>query len=527
MPPVPRPGRRAALARLAALALARLALARPTLALATLAACLLAPLARPAVAAAAESDFAAHFEDRTLRIDLHHAGDAQTDQYALDRVLRQGPWAGSRTVLIDDLGLGRYQARLLDAKTGAVLFSRGYDSYFGEYRTTAPARDGVWRVYQESVLAPLPRRPVELVILRRDPDDGRLREIFRAPIDPAAATVAAEPVARDVIIHVAHRGGAPHAGLDVAILGEGYTRAETGKFVRDVERFAAALLAQEPYASLRDHLSVRGVLAISQDPGCDEPGRGVFARTPLGCTFGSLGSERYLMTEDDRAVRDLAAHVPHDAVAIMVNHDRYGGGGIYNAFCTFTSDNQWSEYVFIHEFGHHFGGLADEYYTSQTAYLDLYPRDREPAEPNITILADPARLKWRQAVAPGTPLPTPWEKATYDHRDEAYQEQRAAINTRIGELMRAGGDPQRIARLKQEGEDLSRTHQAWVDSFFAASQWDGVVGAYEGAGYTREGMYRAELDCIMFSKGLKPFCAACRAHLERLVRREGEAGVTP
>ncbi len=509
MPPVPR------------------SLARAALAVFLIVLTVTAPAAAADPAAAAPASFAAHFADRTLRIDLHHGGDAQTDQYALDRVLHQGEWAGSRTALVDDLGLGRYEARLLDAQTGAVLFSRGHDSYFGEYRTTAPARDGVWRVYQESVLAPLPLRPVDLVILRRDAADGELREIFRAPIDPAAVTVADEPLASDVIIHVAHRGCDPHAGLDVAILGEGYTRAQTGKFVADVERFAGALLAQEPYASLRDHLSIRGVLAVSQDPGCDEPGRGVFARTPLGCTFGSLGSERYLMTEDDRAVRDLAAHVPYDAVAIMVNHDRYGGGGIYNAFCTFTSDNQWSEYVFIHEFGHHFGGLADEYYTSQIAYLDLYPRDREPAEPNITILADPAALKWGAAVEPGTPLPTPWDKATYDRRDEAYQEQRAAINARIGELMRGGGDPQEIARLKQEGEDLSRTHQAWVDGFFAASPWQGVVGAYEGAGYTREGMYRAELDCIMFSKGLKPFCAACRTHLERLVRRAGETGVTP
>jgi hypothetical protein len=481
---------------------------------------LLPLFAAPAVAAPGPGDaFAARFHDATLRIDLHHLGDADHDRYVLDRVLRQGPWAGPRTGLVDPLSLGRYRARLIDPTGGEILFSRGYDTYCGEYRTTAPARDGTWRVFQESVLVPCPRQAVDLVILRRDPDDGTLTEIFRTRIDPDADTVAREPLATGVVVHVAHRGAAPASALDVAILGEGYTRAQTGEFTADVERFTAALLAHEPFASRRDRISVRGVLQPSQDSGCDEPGRGVFARTALGCTFGALGSPRYLLTSDDRAVRDLAAHVPADAVAIMVNHDRYGGGGIYNAFCTFTSDNQWSEYVFIHEFGHHFGGLADEYYTAQIAYLDLYPRDREPAEPNITILADPAALKWRDAVAPGTPLPTPWDKATYDRHDTRYQERRAALNDRIAARMRAGADTAEVAALKQQAEDLSRTHQAWVDSFFAASPWSGVVGAYEGAGYTSEGMYRAELDCIMFSKGLKPFCAACRAHLAAMIDR--------
>ena len=282
------------------------------------------------------------------------------------------------------------------------------------------------------------------------------------------------------------------------------------------------LLAQEPYRSLADRFNVRGVLAVSQDRGCDEPTRGRFARTPFGCTFNSLGSERYLLTEDNRALRDAAAAVPYDALYVMVNSDRYGGGGIYNAFCTFTSDNQWSAYVFLHEFGHHFAGLADEYYTSQIAYSDFYPRDREPLEPNITRLADPEQFKWRDLVEPGIAVPTPWEKAGYDALDVAYQERRAALNEQIGALMRAAGDPDEVARLQAAVETLSRTHQAEADSYLAASRFAGLVGAYEGAGYSSEGMYRAELDCIMFSKGRKPFCAACERHLRRVIARHGE-----
>jgi len=480
-----------------------------------------APGRARAASARTVADFAARFHDATLRVDYHRAGDAATTRISLDQVYRQGAWAGSRIHLIDDLDLGRTYAHLVDAATGELLYSRGYDSYFGEYRTTAAARDGVWRTYHETVLVPCPRRPADLVLLLRQADQS-LQEIFRVRIDPDAHTVSREPLDDRALVHVAHAGGEPHACLDVVVLGEGYAAARAEKFRADVDRFAAALLAQEPFASHAGRLNIRGVMAVSQDPGCDEPSHGVFARTPLGCTFDSLGSERYLLTEDNRAVRDLAAHVPYDALAIMVDHDRYGGGGIYNALCTFTSDNQWSEYVFVHEFGHHFGGLADEYYTSQIAYLDLYPRDREPREPNITILADPAQLRWRDHATPGVALPTPWRKAEYDAMDEAYQAERRAINERIAALSRDGGDPAAVARLEARGEELSRAHQDRVDAFFAASPQAGVVGAFEGAGYCREGMYRAELDCIMFSKGLKPFCAACRAHLVRLIARHGE-----
>jgi hypothetical protein len=480
----------------------------------------------PAAVASPLDDFADRFHDETLRIDFHHSGDAVDEQIAIDQVYRQGAWAGSRVHLIDDLDLGRYYVRVHDAESGDLVFSRGFDSYFGEYQTTGPAQDGVWRTYHETVLVPCPRREVDVSFWVRDAE-LQLREIHRVRLDPDAVTIRREPLDRDVIVVDAHLGGDPHRCVDVAILGEGYTQDQIEAFRTDVAHFAGVMLNHEPYRSRADRFNIRGVLKVSQDTGCDEPTRGVFARTPLGCTFNSLGSERYLLTEDNRAVRDVAAHVPYDALYIMVNTDRYGGGGIYNAFNTFTSGNQWSDYVFLHEFGHHFAGLADEYYTSQIAYSDFYPRDREPLEPNITILADPARLKWRGLVTPGLALPTPWEKEGYDALDAAYQTRRAEINRRIGELMRGGGDPEEIARLKQEGEDLSRDHQHEADQYLAASRFAGSVGAFEGAGYCSEGMFRAELDCIMFSKGIKPFCAACRRHLVRVIARYGEDVAVP
>lgn len=470
--------------------------------------------------AAAPAPFADRFEDATLRIDYTHTGDSGTEFVALAELWKQGIWAGSRTRLVDGLDLGRYYAKLYDAATGELVWSRGFDSYFGEWQTTAPAADGVLRTYQESALAPYPKMPVEFTIESRR--DGKLVEIFRVAIDPQDFMIRQDPPPMGILTVDAHIGGDPHECVDIAIVGEGYTADEAVKFKADVERFAAVMINHEPYNSHRDHINVRGVLLPSQESGCDEPSRGVHRRTSLGCTFDSLGSERYLLTEMNCAMRDIAQGVPYDVLYIMVNHERYGGGGIYNLFCTFTSDNQWSEYVFLHEFGHSFAGLADEYYTSNVAYDGFYAEGYEPVERNITALADPAALKWGEMASDGAALPTPWNKAEYDRMDKAYQDRRGSINERIGELMRGGGDAAEIEGLKAEGEQLSWDHQQEIDAWFAANDAHTLVGAFEGAGYQSTGLYRSQLDCIMFSKGVKPFCAACRGGIVEVIGRYGE-----
>ncbi|MHB8080312.1 MAG: M64 family metallopeptidase [Candidatus Krumholzibacteriia bacterium] len=478
----------------------------------------------PAVRAAelpADPVFDACFRDETLRIDYFHTGNAREEFATLDRLWRQGTWAGSRLHLIDRLGVGRYEARAYDAATGALLFSRGFDSYFGEYATTDEAAKGVRRTYQESVLMPLPKAKIRFTIEVRGRDGAR-HELLAAEIDPDAWSVRRDPLSAGVTVVEAARHGDPHAMVDIAILAEGYTAAEEGKFRADLARFTRTLFDQEPYVSLADRFNVWGVFTPSQESGCDEPSRGIYRNTALGTTYDSLGSERYLLTEDNRAMRDLAAHAPYDVLYIMVNQTRYGGGGIYNLFCTFVSDNQWSEYVFLHEFGHAFAGLADEYYTSSTAYNDFYPRGVEPVEANITALLDPANLKWRDLVVAGTPLPTPWEKAGFDELDNAYQKVRGELNDRIAARMRADAPDAEVARLKAESEDRSLAHAKQVDAYLARSAWAGKVGAYEGAGYASAGLYRSQVDCIMFSKGIKPFCAACARQIARVVEQYSE-----
>jgi hypothetical protein len=206
----------------------------------------------------------------------------------------------------------------------------------------------------------------------------------------------------------------------------------------------------------------------------------------------------------------------------MVNSARYGGGGIYNLYCTFTADNQWSPYVFLHEFGHHFAALADEYYTSSVSYNDFYPPGIEPIEPNLTALLDPSKIKWKSLVTPGTPLPTPWEKATFDEMDLGYQKVREATNRKIGEASRSGAPAKEVEDLKEAAENLSRDHSAKIDAYLLKSSYVNKIGAFEGAGYTSKGLYRPSLDCIMFSKGTKPFCAVCRQAIERVIDYYGE-----
>ena len=469
-----------------------------------------------AVGASAGESFEDSFEDATLRIDYHHTGNAEEEIVAIDRLYRQGAWAGPLTRLIDGFSFGGYRVQAHDPESGALLFSRGFDSYFGEYRTTSAATAGTMRTYHESVLLPFPKQPlrVTLTALRRDGTSTQLLEII---VDPTSVEIATEPPAADALVVETHISGSPHKVLDIAILGEGYTREEIETFKTDLERAAEVFLGHAPFNAHRSQISIRGVMVPSPESGCDEPTRGAFRSTALGATFNSLGSERYMLTEDNRAVRDIAANVPYDALVIMVNHNRYGGGGIYNLFCTFTAHSDWADYLLLHEFGHSFAGLADEYYSSSVAYNDFYPRGHEPDEANITALLDPEELKWRDLVNPDTELPTPWEKEAYDREDAAYQEERKLLNETIAEASTSGAPAEKIAELEDNEIRHAAIHAQWAQEFLARSRWVGTIGAFEGAGYSSTGLYRPALDCLMFSRRVQPFCQVCERAVEAMV----------
>ena len=462
-------------------------------------------------------DFEKYFVDKTLRVDYFHIGSSQKELVTLDRIYEQGIWAGSKHGLLDPFDNGRYMVKVVDPGSGELLFSRGFDSYFGEYQTTEQAQKGVSRTYSESALIPCPKRKVRLVLESRDRANV-LHPLFETDIDPADQGIIREPLTAGVKVFELLKSGDPHHKADIAFIAEGYTAAEEAKLRKDLDRFAAVLLSAEPYRSCKNSFNLYGVFKPSEESGCDEPSHGIFKRTALSSTFDSLGSERYLLTEDNKALRDIAAHVPYDALYIMVNHKRYGGGGIYNLYCTFTVDNQWYEYLVLHEFGHSFGGLADEYYTSDVAYNEFYPQGVEPKEANITALLDPGRLKWKDLVSPGVAVPTPWEKEAFDAMDLGYQKIRRELNQKIARMKRDKAPAAEVAKLEEESERLSRESARKVDAFLAKSRFAGKVGAYEGAGYASQGLYRSMPDCLMFTKGNKPLCKVCEEAVRRVIR---------
>jgi len=458
-----------------------------------------------------------YFTDQTMRIDYFHIGDARSELVTLDQVYQYGTWAGSLKNLIDEINNGAYFYKVYDSASGKLIFSRGFDSYFKEYQTSDEASKGIKRTYQESAIIPYPKNKIKFVLEKQD-KQNKLSEIFSTEIDPSDLYIIKD-AAKDnsVKVYKSRYSGDPHIKVDVAILAEGYTATEQQKFEKDLKRYTNLFLGHEPFKSNKDKFNIYGVFKASQESGIDEPGANIYKSTTLGARFYALGSERYVLTEDNKTLHDLAAHVPCDAIYIMCNSARYGGGGIYNFYCTFTSDNQFSPYIFLHEFGHSFGGLADEYYTSDVAYNEFYPEGQEPIEPNITRMLDKNNLKWKDLITSGIDVPTPWEKENYDKMDYTWQKERREINKHIAELKRGRVPQTEIDAAQNEYNKKDKAHGNEVDKYLTSSKYWGKVGVFEGAGYSAKGVYRSMIDCLMFSKGTKPFCKVCEEHIIKVI----------
>jgi hypothetical protein len=476
----------------------------------------------PMMVTAGESfKFDDYFVDKTFRIDYFHIGDANSEMITIDRLYSYGTWAGSLKNLKDNFNNGKYYLKIYDAATGKLIYSKGFDTYFGEYKTSDAGMKGIKKAYHESAIIPQPKKTVKFSLERRN-EENNLVEFFSTEIDPNDYLVVKDKAEdKTVKVFESLKSGDPHIKADIAILAEGYTAQEESKFKEDLKRFTDTFFKLEPYKSLKNNFNIYGVFKPSAESGSDEPDAAIFKNTVLSTTFCSLGSERYLLTEDNKTMRDIAAHVPYDALYIMVNHKRYGGGGIYNLFCTFTADNQWCEYLFLHEFGHSFAGLADEYYTSDVAYNDFYPRGVEPVEPNITALVN-NELKWKNDSTPGIEVPTPWEKANYDSLDLVWQAKRRELNKRIAELKRTNSPADEIRDTEEKYNRLDKEHNNETNAYLEKSKFYNKVGAFEGAGYASKGLFRPMLDCIMFSKGTKPFCKVCEQRIKEVILHYSE-----
>jgi hypothetical protein len=292
------------------------------------------------------------------------------------------------------------------------LFSRGFSSIYGEWETTAEAKD-MNRTFSESLRFPLVDKPARIVIKKRDARNA-FRDVWSVAIDPAGKFVErnSSVVPAGGLIKF-HESGDPATKLDLLILGDGYTSAERGKFERDARRLVRALFTTSPFKERQRDINIWGLSPASAQSGISRPSQHIFKRTPLGTSYDAFDSERYVLTFENRAFRDIASNAPYDVVEILVNGATYGGGGIFGLYSTVAADSAWAPYIFVHEFGHHLAALADEYYTSDVAYLPAADRV-EPWEPNVTALLDPAALKWRDLVESPRPCRAPWPKEVFE-----------------------------------------------------------------------------------------------------------------
>jgi hypothetical protein len=402
----------------------------------------------------AQESFDKYFTDKVLRFDFMLAGNSQkTSVYPV--VMKEEPfWAGSKTNLINPFNSGNFKYEVFDVTGNTLIYSRAFCTLFQEWQTTAEAKS-VDRSFYEVATMPYPKNKIRFILSKRE-RNGMFSKLYETIIDPANYFIRKENPVTAAATKI-YGSGDPHTSVDLAFIAEGYKANEMGKFRADVKKMADYLFEEAPFSEYKDRFNIWAVEAISQDSGTDVPGEKIYANTVLNSSFYTFDLDRYLTTQDIKAVNDYAATVPHDNIIVLINSSRYGGGGVYNYYTGTTTGNQLSPKVFIHEFGHGFAGLADEYYTSTVAYDEFYPLNVEPWEPNITTMVN-FESKWKKLINKDTPIPTPSEE-----------------------------------------------------------KFKNVTGLFEGGGYSAKGIYRSAMDCRMKSNKTKGYCSVCRNAIREII----------
>lgn len=389
--------------------------------------------------------FDQHFIDKTLRINYLHIGNNNIDSIVIDSYHAGAKWTGTRGFLVDETRLGDVLFEAFDDATNELIFTRSYSCLFNEYRTTERAESEVGR-FEEVVQMPFPKAKIRYSFTNFDRKKVG-KTIYSGTFDPATATVV--PFTKEYKTMNLHIGGDAKQCMDILFLPDGYAKADKKRLEADMKRFADYIMNCSPFKENADKINICAIKGYSEESGITDPNKEVFKRTLFNSSYNVIDVDRYLMCLNVWKMNEVADDAPYDIIVLVANSPKYGGGGIYNFYCTVNNLGFHSDYVIVHELGHLIAGLGDEYFTSEVSVRDYYPEGVEPVEPNLTTLVD-FDSKWKSMLEAGTPVPTP-----------------------------------------------------------DAPAYDNKLGVFEGGGYVAEGVYRPWRNCTMKEAVYNNFCPVC------------------
>ncbi len=402
-------------------------------------------------------NFEKFFEDETLRVDYIFSGNSTQQHIFLDGLSQTPLWAGRKHHLAELPLAGNGEITMKDEASGETIYRTSFSSLFQEWQSTEEATH-LQKSFENTYLLPFPKQKAEITISLKDVH-GKVCSSFTHTINPKDILIEKKGTKFITPYRYLHKGGDLDKCIDVAIIAEGYTTSESDLFYQDATIACESLFEHEPFKSMKDRFNIVAVAAPSMESGVSIPNKDEWKNTAVGSHFSTFYSDRYLTTPHVKKIHDIMAGIPYEHLIILANTDTYGGGGIYNSYTLTTAHHKQFRPVVVHEFGHSFGGLADEYFYDDQ-YTEMYPSDTEPWEPNITTLVD-FSSKWKDMLPPHTKIPTPPTK-----------------------------DPKKIYT---------------------------EIGAYEGGGYSSKGVYRPVMECRMKINEAPAFCPVCQRALQRLI----------
>jgi len=400
--------------------------------------------------------YSQYFNNEACRIDFSLCGNSKTTAAYLNKIKQEPFWGGRRSNLSIDMNLGEYRFRVLDSISNQLIYTDGFSTLYFEWQST-PEALLVNKSFEQSIQFPYPLQSVKVVIeKRRDYSNWEtLTQFGFSPNDKLINRT--KPV--EVPVKIICKTAVPEKAIDIAIVAEGYIDQQQDKFFKDAQKLAESLFTHEPFKTYKSRINVYAIAPASMDTGVSAPQKDIWQNSALGSHYYTFYSDRYLTTPNVYKLRDYAALVPYDAIYILANTKTYGGGGIFNFYTLASADSKRAQVeVVVHEFGHSFAGLADEYFYDNDALNGMYDLKVEPWEPNISTLVQ-FKTKWKNSLPVGTQIPT---------------------------------------ALTDENKSK--------------------IGVFEGGGYLKKGIYRPYFDCRMRTNEAKAFCPVCEKAVERRIK---------